>query len=218
MAGSTRYRVLLAVLVGLLAGYPYLERLPSGDAMLLAVTTAALAVALWVVRSSGRVVAIGVAFALPAALIDWLVDAPPGWVAASHAAETAFYALVVGVVARDVFGRSRVTADTLAGAVCVYLLLGLAWTSAYALLLGWQPEALSSLQSGRWTELLFFSFTTLSTTGYGDITPATQAARSLALLEYVVGVLYVAILVARLVSMYRDDDGDGVPEGAADAA
>ncbi len=221
MGSSVRYRVLLGVLLVLLATYPYLESTPTGEALLLGVTTGTLAVALWVVRATRGVLAVGSMLGIAAAWTDW-GQAAPGWVAAGHAAETLFYALVVGAVARDVFGRTRVTSDTLAGAVCVYLLLGLAWTSAYALLLGWQPGAFRSLDTGRWTELLFFSFTTLSTTGYGDITPSTQAARSLALLEYVVGVLYVAILVARLVSMYRDDperpDSQPAPRGTTEPA
>jgi len=54
-----------------------------------------------------------------------------------------------------------------------------------------------------WSDLLFFSFVTLTTLGYGDITPVTSAARSLAVIEAVFSVLYNAILIARLVGLYR---------------
>jgi hypothetical protein len=54
-----------------------------------------------------------------------------------------------------------------------------------------------------WSDLMFFSFVTLTTLGYGDITPVTSAARSLAVIEAVFGVLYNAILIARLVGLYR---------------
>ena len=105
--------------------------------------------------------------------------------------------------------ESKITADTLYGVVCVYLLSGLTWSSLYTLIEVAQPGSfyVSSAQNMdqviNWSDLLFFSFATLTTLGYGDITPVTSVARSLALLEAVFGVLYNAILIARLVGLYR---------------
>jgi len=56
--------------------------------------------------------------------------------------------------------------------------------------------------------LLFFSFMTLTSIGYGDITPVTDQAQSLAIIEGVLGVLYVAVLIARIVNAYQGDKGD----------
>ena len=88
----------------------------------------------------------------------------------------------------------------------VYLLLGLIWMSAYKLLLRAVPGAIhfasgepSDLRLGH--GLGYYSFVTLTTLGYGDITPVHPVARSLASGEALVGQLYPAILIARLVSM-----------------
>ena len=94
-------------------------------------------------------------------------------------------------------------ADTLSGAVSVYLLIGIVFAQLYDLVETLQPGSFSAAflepeASPGWTFLLFYSFMTLTTVGYGDITPATDATRSLAILEGTIGVLYVAILIARL--------------------
>jgi hypothetical protein len=105
--------------------------------------------------------------------------------------------------------EDEVTTDTLYGVACVYLLSGLTWSSLYQLVETAQPGSfyVSSAQNPdhmiHWSDLLFFSFVTLTTLGYGDIIPVTSAARSLTVIEAVFGVLYNAILIARLVGLYR---------------
>ncbi len=200
---ARRYRLLLGTLLLLLAGYPYLERSEVGAIGLEVLASGAVLAALFAVglRTRHRALAAGLAGVV--ILLDWAPGLPPGAALAGHGLEMLFYGLATAALAREVFGRARVDADTLAGAVCVYLLFGVAWTSAYALLVALEPEAFGASGPEGWTELLFFSFTTLTTTGYGDISPQTAPARSLAMLEYVTGVLYLTILVARLVSMYQ---------------
>ena len=115
----------------------------------------------------------------------------------------------------------RVSGDTLRGAVCVYVLLGVAWAVAYRFVGFLEPDAFNIaghfVDQGRSLALhIYFSFVTLTTLGYGDISPISPIARTLALLEAAAGQIYVAITIARLVSMYIADRGsraDG--EGAA---
>jgi hypothetical protein len=114
--------------------------------------------------------------------------------------------LLLGKIVRD----RVVTTDTLYGAACIYLLIGITWALLYAILSWWQPATLSyakvglpSNLIGGWPNHVYFSFMTLATVGYGDIIPATQLARSMAILEVVSGVFYVALLVGRLVDLYR---------------
>lgn len=120
----------------------------------------------------------------------------------------AFYVFAAGLIMAHVFSTEDVAADTLFGAASVYLLLGLVWTLAYTLLERIQPGSFSLSAAPTATDgaaifdYLYYSFATLTTLGYGDITPLTAEARSLAILEAVTGVLYVAVLIARLVGMY----------------
>jgi hypothetical protein len=101
-----------------------------------------------------------------------------------------------------------VTTDTIYGALSVYLLMALVWGAAYLLLVTLQPGALAMDPSRHpnhkmdWFDCMFYSFVTLTSTGYGDIVPMTAQARSLSILEAVSGIMYVAVLVARLVGLY----------------
>ena len=110
------------------------------------------------------------------------------------------------VVLFQVFRPGRITPPRIMGAVAVYLLLGLMWAYAYHLLIRFHPGAIlmspAPLTESDWkASLLYFSFVTLTTVGYGDILPVHPFARSLANLEALIGQLFPAILIARLVSL-----------------
>jgi hypothetical protein len=113
--------------------------------------------------------------------------------------------IILGHVLKD----EMITRDKLAGAICVYLLLGLLWSSIYGLMETAQPGSFKmAVESGaemtyaKVRELVYYSYVTLTTLGYGDITPVTQVARSFSMLEAVIGPLYMAILIARLVALH----------------
>jgi hypothetical protein len=114
----------------------------------------------------------------------------------------AFCLLSLIIVLREVLFGDHVDANRIAGAVCVYLLLGVLWTFAYVMLHSLDPGAFSGLPADyddAGLYLLYFSFVTLTTLGYGDISPVSHLAHALCYLEAVSGVMYVAILVASLV-------------------
>jgi hypothetical protein len=107
-----------------------------------------------------------------------------------------------GYVLRQVLRSGRITLHRVRGAVAAFLLFGLAWAAAYELI--WRMDSGAfRLGEGRdpRLELTYYSFVTLTTVGYGDITPLIPAARSLAIAEALIGQLFPAILIARLVSM-----------------
>jgi len=99
-----------------------------------------------------------------------------------------------------------VTFDILCASIALYLLIGTTWTLSYIVLDILNPDAfklISMTAEKGWTEFLYFSFATLTTLGYCDISPSAAFVRIWAVMEAVTGVLYLAILVARLVSLYR---------------
>jgi hypothetical protein len=121
------------------------------------------------------------------------------------------------VILMLVVRRGPVTRQRIEGAIAVYVLLGLTWAQAYELLALLDPGAFAGAVGGQTSpSWVYYSFVTLTTMGYGDITPLNPVARSLAILEALTGQLYLAILVARLVSLElhsrRGGPGDG-PRG-----
>ncbi|HXK26072.1 MAG TPA: potassium channel family protein [Myxococcota bacterium] len=107
-----------------------------------------------------------------------------------------------------VLAAKDVDTEHISAALCVYFLVGLGFGAFFAGLDFVEPGSLAgSRAAGALTlaDSVYFSFVTLSTLGYGDIVPACLAARSLAVLEAVFGQLYLAVLVARLVSIYARD-------------
>jgi len=109
------------------------------------------------------------------------------------------------VVAQKVFGRGKVSFHRIIGAVLLYLLIALAFVSLFTLVELRVPNAFSGLvlEDNRKmaSNLLYFSFVTLTSTGYGDIFPVHPIARSLCNLETIIGQLYPATLLARLVTL-----------------
>ncbi|MEI6153025.1 MAG: potassium channel family protein, partial [Deltaproteobacteria bacterium] len=102
-----------------------------------------------------------------------------------------------------VLKNGPITVHRILGAIVVYLLFGLAWANAYGLIEYLSPGAFKGAltPSGGFSSFTYFSFITLATLGYGDITPVHPVARSLAAAEAILGQLYLAILIARLVSL-----------------
>ncbi len=128
----------------------------------------------------------------------------------------AFCLLSLAIVLREVIFGDHVDGNRIAGAVCVYLLLGVLWAFAYASLNLLDPTAFLGVPADAQASLhlLYYSFVTLTTLGYGDISPATHLARALAYLEAVAGVMYVAILVASLVGSFARDRASGSAPGS----
>lgn len=120
----------------------------------------------------------------------------------------AFYATTLGYLLRYVFSSDVMSADKLFGAAAAYMLLGILWSYLYMISQYLHPGAFSLYGSVGTAmsapDLIYFSYTTLTTTGYGDIAPLHSSVRSLAILEQVCGTLFVAILIARLAGIYPE--------------
>lgn len=114
-----------------------------------------------------------------------------------------FYAFMVVVILNYLFKEKQITVDTIAGAICAYFLIGLMWSSVFTVLELAQPGSFEISQNLRTESFSFtyYSYVTLTTLGYGDITPISTQARSFSLVEAITGQIYLATLVARLVSI-----------------
>ena len=115
-----------------------------------------------------------------------------------------YIGLTVRIMLRHIFRSKKVQADLLFGAAAVYLMFALLWTFLY--------NAIEELLPGAFTggdqsffSLLYFSLTTLTTLGYGDISPQLPPAQIAAVLEAALGVLYTGIMVARLLGLHLSD-------------
>ena len=113
------------------------------------------------------------------------------------------------IAARHVFSGTRIDRNMLYGAMCVYLLMGMVWAIVYTLIFEFWPTAFHGMETpsglATFDDFLYFSFVTLASLGYGDITPAAPVARTLAYLEVIAGQFYIAIMVAGLVALYMQD-------------
>ena len=124
-----------------------------------------------------------------------------------------FVCLTVVRALSDILSAKRVSAETIAASLCVYLLLAIGWSIAYSLLDYTIPEAFSVSTSssgesarmlfgtGEASEAIYYSLVTITTLGYGDVSPVSPLARALAGIEALVGQLYIAVLIARLVAL-----------------
>jgi hypothetical protein len=127
---------------------------------------------------------------------------PAGILAEWRPASTAIGLVVLAlVVVSSVLRAGTVTRHQIEGAIAAFLLLGLAWASAYEHVALRDPSAFRGLGAADAMEWTYYSFVTLTTVGYGDITPVSPGARSLAITESVTGLMYVAILISRLVAL-----------------
>ena len=207
---------LLVALVVLLVSAPFVEELEGGHFILSVLFSLVLIAAVFAVANRKRSLVIALALAIPAITARWINQLRPDLV---HPAVFLVCALVlltfvIGHLLYFVLRAPVVNVEVLCASIAAYLMLGLTWTVAYWLVDQVTPGGAFSFNTERGVHSMngftgfYFSFITLSTVGYGDITPVSRAARWLAAMEAMTGLLYVAVLIARLVSLYSSAKRD----------
>ena len=199
--------IILALLVLIVFVLPALMASDSTGRIANDLAFSVLLIAGAVAVSESRWVRVGVAtLAVAALLVRWaaFAAASEALVIVREASTLVMLLLFAMIVVARVYRSGPVTHHRIQGAVAVFLLLGLVWAHAYELLHLMRPAAFSGAVgdapgSQTW---IYYSFVTLTTMGYGEITPVHRVARSLAISEAVTGQLYLAITLARLVSLY----------------
>ncbi len=202
-----RFTQLLLLLLGMLVLAPLLEAFLHLRLLEDAFLTAVFIYATYAFSRNKRLLIAAVCLALPAIALTWLTPlAHLRWLSILGAlCDVAFILTVTVAILAHIFKQKDVSADVIAGAIVVYLLMALMWAQIY-----WALEIIRPGQFGipagdgpiAPALLRYFSLVTITTVGYGDITPLTPVARAFANLEAVMGQLYLVIQVAWLVGMH----------------
>lgn len=156
-------------------------------------------------RGVWRALAIGLALA--AILCSWIAaDVQAGALRTTQYVSSILYMLLLcGALMRQVFRPGEINSHRIRGAVAVYLLLGFVFAMGFVLIEQSRPGAFSGLvadgEGHLMRDAVYLSFVTLTTLGYGDVTPVSDAARTIVLVEAIVGQLFLVILIGRLVSL-----------------
>ena len=193
---------LVAVLI-----YPFLETGHGGRAVLSIVGIAILGLVVLAVRSSPGLTWVSVLLALPATVL-LLIQAVTGedtLLPYSSALEAALYFYAAGALIAYMLADHEITRDELFAVGATFTLVAWGFAYVYVVIQAAAPESFTAAvdpQGDRsWIELLFLSFTTLTSTGLSDVIPVRPFARSAVMIEQLVGLAYVAMLVSRLVAL-----------------
>ncbi len=201
-----RYRLMLAILLSIILLQPLLQGTMIGQAILVLAYGATLAGGVHATRPQPWLSALSGALALLLVGLSWyFLLSGPSELAVALVAVT--FLLGVFTASRTLItlvSAPAADADALAGAIFGYFLLVLVWALLFQALEVWAPGAFNLAVDGDpFTELLYFSLVTITTLGYGDISPVAPFTRISAGLEAATGTLYIAILIARIVGSLR---------------
>jgi len=208
---QARYDYLLAALIVLICIYPFDDDSFLSDLFFGFLDSVILLAAAFAASRSRRSLLFASLFVAPMVALLWLHtinrDKLSGDLLLLVVA--LFYGFTIFRVFSDVLRPGVVTQQKICGAISVYILAACMWASLYSLVesllpgsfaISERPDLGTTLE---WKDFIFFSFTTLTSTGYGDIVPLGRHAQSLTILQQLAGVFYVAILIARLAGLYQ---------------
>jgi voltage-gated potassium channel len=189
---------------------PFLQEVPFAQKILAVVLTIILISALGAMTESRRFLRVATGFMVVAVILFWLrtTDLYAPAVNVSAMAIACFLMLLAYSFAKHLFRIRKVDTNTICAALCLYLVLGMLWGFYYAVLESIVPGSFAGGLLERSTSahetmnhLQYFSYVTLSTLGYGDITPQNQVASALCQTEAIIGQFLTVVLVARLVGI-----------------
>ncbi|MVQ51689.1 two pore domain potassium channel family protein [Nocardioides sp. MAH-18] len=199
--------VLLAAQLAVVLLYPFVDDAAWGRAMIGVFQLLVVAAALMAVRRTSALTRVAVFFGVPAVLLTFAEAAQPDSdtiVLLSSLFHAPFYFYVSYAMIRYVFHDDRVTRDELYATGAAFTVVAWGFAYVYAACQALWPGSFigaTSEASRSWFELLYLSFSTMTSVGLSDVVPVAGHARSFVMVEMVAGVFYVALVVARLVSL-----------------
>lgn len=201
---------LFVALIIFFVSFPFIEPLKAGSMIKSVLLTLVLVSAVLAISDERRTLIVASVLAVPALLARWINHYRPDLMPSEVFLIIAilFMIFVIGNLLRFVLKAKVIDISVLSSAISAFLLIGVLWTFAYWLVAELNPDAFS-FNIAKQTDTtmdgfdgLYFSLITLCTVGYGDITPVSRVARMLAAMEAITGLLFVAVLIARLVSIH----------------
>jgi hypothetical protein len=198
---------LFFALLLLLVSVPLLGGSSAGRIVANVINLGVLLAAVVAVGRTRRLYVVAVLLGLPVLgfQIAGLVAAEPFYLVLSWAFGACFYFWTIALLLRYVLLPEVMNANKLYGAGAIYLMLGVTWAYFYGVIQYFYPGSFAPAGAPLLQfDFLYFSFAVLTTAGFGDIVPVHPVARGLTMLEQIIGVLYVAILIARLSGMYSE--------------
>jgi hypothetical protein len=199
--------ILLAAQLGGVLLYPFMENSDAGRALFSLFGIAILGLVLLAVRSSPAWTWLGVLLAIPAGalLVIQAVSGSDDLLPYSSAIEAVLYFYAAGALIAYMLADHEVTRDEMFAVGATFTLVAWAFAYSFTVVQAIEPRsftaAIDPTGDRSWTELLFLSFTTLSSTGLSDVIPVKPFARALVMMEQLAGVAYIAMVVSRLVSL-----------------
>jgi len=199
------FSYLLIMLLILLLAHPFIAGERQAEFFTAGFTLAFLA-GLYAVRGERHTLKLGLILVIPAVGGSWAsyFTGSAAVLTIGHLFEAGFLVFVTAVILRYIMTETEVTADTIYGAACAYIMIGLIFAIGYSWLEGLAPgsfQGTTATGGQRTWEFIYFSMVTMTTLGYGDIVPVHEGARSMATLQAILGQFYVAVLVARAVTL-----------------
>ena len=199
--------ILLAAQLGGVLLYPFMENSDAGRALFSLFGIAILGLVLLAVRSSPAWTWLGVLLAIPAGalLVIQAVSGSDDLLPYSSAIEAVLYFYAAGALLAYMLADHEVTRDEMFAVGATFTLVAWAFAYSFTVVQAIEPgsftAAIDPTGDRSWTELLFLSFTTLSSTGLSDVIPVKPFARALVMMEQLAGLAYVAMVVSRLVGL-----------------
>jgi len=214
--------IFLVILALFIIATPFLETLPKGQLINTALLTLVMLSGLVVIGARRGTLLLAMVLVVPGVVARWVNHyRPESMPVVVHLTFAVLFLALVGVKFLQFILRApRVTVQVLEAGISTYLVFGLLWALAYMMVDGLIPGAFAFSVAGdsMAQSAIYYSFVTLTTMGYGDITPVSRVARMLAMLESTTGVLYMSILIARLVGLYSTvtptEDGEDGTSGS----
>jgi hypothetical protein len=208
-----RFLLLFLLLLGTLLLYPYADTSRFGHYAFRLIGSAATLISVYAAKIHRTLLALALILAIPTLLHRILL---PKADASSFSIfnivlSFVFDILIIVVIFRHVFAKEQTNSETIFGALCIYLLVGFSFASAYGMVAIFQPNAFYldprtnlHVVPDRF-DFIYYSFGTMTSLGTAGITPVSAQARSVSVIEAILGVLYLAVLIARLMGAYRPD-------------